>query len=254
MSYITSETVVNALKRMKIFHKFQVDLHDEFGMDFQENLGRRNIIMSAAQEHFFAAEIAKAYPGAISDGGTGRADIIIPSLDKELECKITSRTKAGAFSLQTDYETLKKKGKLDYLYVLASEDFQKFAVIFFENLTVEDFHPVSPGSRGKVKMNKTVAIQKSTILHGNIIDRNEIELRKLSMHFFNTSSKAFTDVTSGTKKIWSCSNNAIKKRARLKNTLENKMARHSTKMKKLIEKTKYWENAPKKYSFELYEV
>ena len=254
MSYITKKTVVQALQKMKIFHKFQVDLHKDFGMDFQENLGRRNVIMSAAQEHFFAGEIAKAYPDAIADGRTGKADIFIPSLEKELECKITSKTKSGAFSLQTDYETLKKKGSLDYLYVLASKDFQKFAVIFFEGLTVDDFHSVSPGSRGKVKMNKSVAMKKAIILHGNAVDKNEIELRKLSIHFYSATSDAFKDVTTGTSKIWSTSHNAVQKRARMKEVLQNKMTRHKSKMQKILDKTKYWENEPKKYSFELHEV
>ena len=110
MSYITSEMVSRALSRMKSFHDKQALLYESFDMDFSENLGRRNVIMSAAQEKFFANEIARCFPDAINDGKTGQPDIVIPSLEKELECKITTRRPKGGYSFQTDYETLRKKG------------------------------------------------------------------------------------------------------------------------------------------------
>ena len=249
MSYITREMVVNALSKMKLFHDKQHELHKEFGLDFVENTGRRNVIMSAAQEKFFAEEIASYFSDAISDGATGQPDIVIPSLGKELECKITTRRPKGGYSFQTDYETLKKKGKLDYLYVLASPDFQEFSVLFFEGLTIEDYSPVAPGSRGKVKMKKHSGMKKAQVLHGDVQVMNEIELNKQAARFFNAAIAAYQDVTDSNKKIWSCGPNALKKKARLTKTLENKMARHSKKMQQIIDKTEYWQEADERYKF-----
>jgi len=241
--------VVRALKVMKLFHDKQEDLHEIFGIDFSENLGRRNVIMSAAQEKFFANEIAKSFPDAINDGKTGQPDIVIPSLNKELECKITTKPAKGGYSFQTDYETLRKKGSLDYLYVLASADFQEFSVIFFEGLTISDFHLPANGSRGKSQMKKSSGMLKAKILHGQAIDLKEIELRKLSVNFFNAAVSAFDDVKASNTRYSDCSPTAVRAKSRIQESLQRKMGRHSSKMSKLIEKTQKWEEAESKYKF-----
>ena len=249
MSYITKEMVVKALAKMKSFHDKQLSLHEEYGLDFVQNTGRRNIIMSAAQEKFFADEIASYFKDAISDGATGQPDIVIPSLGKELECKITTRRPKGGYSFQTDYSTLKKKGSLDYLYVLAAPDFQSFNVLFFEGLTINDFSDEAPGARGKVKMKKHVGMKKSVVLHGDVQVMNEIEINNQAARFFNAAYAAYQDVASTNKKIWGCSENAVKKRERLTKGLETRMSRHSKKMQTIIDKTEYWQDADKKYKF-----
>jgi len=136
-------------------------------MDVQDDLGRRNILMSKPQEKYFADQLAKTYPSTKTDGTTGQPDISIPEISRELECKITSAHKTGAWRLQTDYVTLKKKGSLDYLYVLCDEDFKKFAVLHFENLTVDDFNLPGKGSRNKANMNIERAMQKCHVLLGS---------------------------------------------------------------------------------------
>ena len=179
MSYITHEMAGAALRKMHAFHTNLVALYSDHGMDLLEDLGRRNILMSRLQEKCFGEELRKKYPLTFSDGRTGLPDIVIPDLDCELECKLTSKHKSGAWSLQTDFETLQKKGELDYLYVLADRTFTEFAVLHFKKLTINDFRPLSNGARGKVAMYKYKAMDRCTFLHGSIINNKDAHLEKI---------------------------------------------------------------------------
>ena len=217
MSYLNNKTSVDALHRMKNFHDECEHLYRRHGFNLLDNLGRRNILMSQAQEKFFADELAKRFEGVVSDGKTGQPDIVIKSLGKELECKLTSRHKGGAISFQSDYETLLQKGHLDYLYVIADASFKKFAVLHFTGLTASDFRPLSNGSRGKVAMYKHKGMKKCNVLVGNVIDNNAINLEK------------------------------IKKRL-------NTPSLTPSQRKKLLKSKDYWEATPSKYSYELEEI
>lgn len=217
MSYMTPAIANNAILKMKQFHDDIVSLYKQYDMDLLDNLGRRNIVMSQAQEKFFASEIANYYEGVQNDGRTGEPDIFIGSLNKELECKLTSKHRSGSISFQTDYETLFQKGALDFLYVIASEDFSKFAVLYFEGLTVDDFRPVSPGSRGKVSMFKHKGMKKCTMLHGDYININDKELKKIEK--------------------------------RLSEPFQTDAAK-----KKVLSRKEYWVSTPTRYSFTLEEV
>ncbi len=168
--YVTRSMTEEALKNMQSFHSELDSLYKRHDFDLKENLGRRNILMSQAQEAFFAKALKSVYPSTTNNGRTGEPDILIPELNKELECKLTSRQKSGSIAFQSDYETLQKKGSLDYLYVVASEDFDEFVVVHYAGLTVEDFRPLSNGARGKVQLKKHVAAHKSTVLYGSIDD------------------------------------------------------------------------------------
>ena len=132
MGYLTKEMAVQAISNMSGFHHEIVTAYAKYGMDLLDNLGRRNIVMSQAQEKFFSSSLSGSYDDVINDGRTGQPDIVIGSLSKELECKLTSKQKSGSISFQTDYETLLQKEKLDYLYVVADRDFKSFAVLHFE--------------------------------------------------------------------------------------------------------------------------
>ncbi len=178
MSYLTQEMAREAIKKMKSFHDSARELYKNFDMDLLDNLGRRNIIMSQTQEKFFAQELATRYSGVREDGRTGEPDIVIEELDKELECKLTSRHRSGSISFQSDFETLQKKGSLDYLYVIADQEFDKFSVLLFEGLTIDDFRPLSTGARGKVAMFKHKGMKKCRQLLGNCVDLNEINIEK----------------------------------------------------------------------------
>jgi hypothetical protein len=216
MSYISKETAQKAVKKMKFFHDEVVSTYSRHGMDLLGNLGRRNIVMSQAQEKFFAQVLSEQYPDAREDGRTGQPDIVIESLGKELECKLTSRHKAGGISFHTDYQTLLQKGTLDYLYVIADPDFAAFAVLHFVGLTVDDFRPLSPGARGKVAMFKHKGMKKCRILVGDAETLNDVNLEKL--------------------------------KSRL--STEHRPAER----RKIKKRINYWKTVPEKYRFNLSEV
>jgi hypothetical protein len=173
------QDAITALKNMKLFHDECRSLFRKHGFDLLDNLGRRNILLSQAQEKFFADALSKRYKGVINDGRTGQPDILIKSLGKELECKLTSRHKGGAISFQSDYGALIQKGALDYLYVIADDNFEKFVVLHFQNLTIEDFRPLSSGSRGKVAMYKHKGLEKCNVLVGRVDNNKEAHINRL---------------------------------------------------------------------------
>ena len=216
MSYLTRDNAAEAIRRMKSFHDDIVGLYQKHGMDLLDNLGRRNIVMSQAQEKYFAQVLSDSYAGVEADGKTGQPDIVIASLGRELECKLTTRNKGGAISLQTDFETLNQKGSLDYLYVIADESFKKFAVLHFIDLCTDDFRPVSNGSRGKVGMKKYEGMKKCNVLIGNALCINDMNVQKWSSRLGSATTPS-----------------------------REKMIR---------EKIKYWNETPSKYRFELEEV
>ena len=218
MSYLTKHMSEKAILDMASFHSDVVSAYAKYGMDLLDNLGRRNIVMSQAQEKFFAKELSEHFEEVVNDGRTGQPDIVISDIEKELECKLTSKQKNGSISFQTDYETLLQKGALDYLYVVADRDFKSFAVLHFEGLTVNDFRSPSPGSRGKVAMVKHKAMSKCNILMGSVINRNTNEIKKIH------------------QKIKDISPNA------------------QAAKKKLYDRLDYWETTPAKYSISLEEV
>lgn len=194
MSYISSEVVTRAITRMRDYHRAQKQLHEKFDIDFLANRGRRNIIMSQAQEEFLASELAEHFGGTRSDGRTGEADIYIEDLDKELECKITSPLEStGAIQFQTDYATLEQKGELDYIYIIACPAFEKFCALHFENLTIGDYREPSPGARGKSSMIKRHGMEKCNVLHGQVINLSTERLsrleRELDETFFDEKEK-----------------------------------------------------------------
>jgi len=179
-SFLNREDSIRALMKMRSFHKDLEEVMKKHDFNLFENLGRRNILLSQAQEKFFAQELSRKYTGVTEDGRTGEPDIVIGELRKELECKLTSPQKKGNISFQTDYETLVKKGSLDYLYVVADKDFDKFAVIHYEGLTVNDYRKLSNGSRGKTQLMKHKAADRANVLLGKMTNVNERELLKLS--------------------------------------------------------------------------
>ena len=212
--YLTRDDAIFSLKRMQDFHDECKSLYQRHGFDLLDNLGRRNILLSQAQEKYFADALSRKFKDVRNDGRTGEPDIIIGELDKELECKLTSRHKGGTISFQSDYQALLQKGALDYLYVIADENFKEFAVLHFQGLTVEDFRPLSTGSRGKIAMFKHKGIQKCTVLYGDVIDLSEKNLSRLHMKLLDSQLSA-------------------------------------SQRQKIQKSIKYWQTAPTKYSFEL---
>jgi hypothetical protein len=190
MDYITQEITKNALNKMKLFHDDLTNIFSKHDMNILENSGRRNMLLSQAQEKFFAQELGKVWPNVEHDGRTGQPDIVIGSLGKELECKLTSPNKRGALQLQTDYDTLDKKESLDYLYVIADHGFNKFCVLHFNNLTIDDFFNPSPGSKGKARMIKHVAMDKCTVFYGKVVDKNVENIENLGKKYDKLTARA----------------------------------------------------------------
>ncbi len=207
----------NAIANMKSFHDSLEQLHRDIGLDFFRDLGRRNILMSRPQEVFFCQEIKKQFNTAVSDGRTGQPDITVPEINKELECKITTKRKGGSWAFQADYATLEKKGSCDFLYVCCDEKFENFGVFYFRDLTVADFKPPAPGSRGKSRLLLRNCIERCEFLVGNIYERNQI---------FEKKAESRLNSSASTKQE--------KKRA--------------------LKSLTYWKNTPKSYSINLEQV
>ena len=218
MMCLDSDLSKSAVLKMKNFYEDLSSLYSTYDIDIFEDVCRRNALMSHAQEKFFAEEIGKRYPLAYSDGKTGCADIVIPEINKELECKLTSKRKAGGFSLQADSRSLKRKKSLDFLYVLTSYDFKKFAVLYFKGLTSNDFHDVSPGARGKIKMRKYLAMKKCDILMGSVSIQNKIEIEKLKLKIQKIKERGTT---------------------------------HTKKYENLLRSLSYWKNTEDRFSIQL---
>jgi hypothetical protein len=176
------------------------NVFNKYGLSFSSNLGRRNNLLSQAQEVFFADQIRKNYPSVVSDGRTGRPDIHIPEIGKEIECKLTSPNEEGTIVFQADAESL-SDGR-DYLYVVIDRDFKEFGVFHFQGLDKSDFRDPANGSKGKVQMVKGRAAGKCTPILGRLENVSD-EHRKNHL-----------------QKIAECSPRAVKTREKLEKQVE----------------------------------
>ncbi len=243
---------VQALRNMSTFHKDLCTQFNKWDMDFKSNLGRRNVVMSQAQEHFFAKELKKVFRGVDADGRTGKADIVIGEIDRELECKLTSGNRTGSvsYSFQTDWATLKNKKSVDYLYVLCDEKFESFCVLFFKDLTTEDFYPPASGSRGKARMKKSTAMNKAVCLHGDYKIQNESFIAKYQERLSDIVSKKADKLLEVQKKYFLDTNKKKQKNgykiAKMRENIEKQFTKNASDITKKIA---YWTNADLRYSF-----
>jgi len=250
MSYITRDMSVSALKHMEEFHKDILHLCQTHQIDLLGNLGRRNVILSQAQEKFFGQELDKVFDDVVADGRTGEPDIFIGDLDKEVECKLTSRNSNGSIAFQTDRDTLTQKKSLDYLYVIADETFQSFAVLHFEDLTIEDFRPISPGARGKVAMYKHKGMKKCNMIIGEAINKNEAEITKIEGLIKNAIEKFIVRMRKIYDKIDSSTVGTVKF-DKLNQLRHREAVRYQKRIDKLYDRLRYWKNTDDKFSFNL---
>jgi hypothetical protein len=91
--------------------------------------------------------------------------------------------------LQADYATLEKKGKCDFLYLCCDDKFERFAVFHFRDLTVEDFKPPAPGSRGKSRLLLRNCMDRCSPLVGDIVERNKLFVDKARLRLVNSESE-----------------------------------------------------------------
>jgi NACalpha-BTF3-like transcription factor len=223
---------------MALFYEGLSTYYKGFGLDIESNRGRRNILMSEPMEIFLADELRKTHGNVISDGQTGKADIMISFGDGkniELECKLTSpHTSSGSICFQTDFETLEKKKKLDYIYIVANEDFTGFCAVYFEGLTTSDFRAVSSGSRGKVQMYKYLGMKKAKVLMGEVVNLNDDRIKRLKISGSSREAKINNSLSSWKKikselrstQIYDC------------NVIDDKIERAKEKLSIRLNKTK----------------
>lgn len=184
MILIDRNITVSAITKLVQFHEETKTLFSKHGMDLLSDLGRRNILMSSAQEKFFTDELHNRNFCVRSDGRPGQPDIMVEGPNgepvSEIECKLTTRNSHGGLVLQTDYATLQRKGSLDYLYVIADIDFRSFAVLYFQNLTAQNFRVPSNGSRGKAGMLKHTCYDRCTVLYGKYEKLNQRHIERIT--------------------------------------------------------------------------
>lgn len=167
---------------MSQFHADTADVFSRHGIDILADIGRRNALLSIAQEKFFSDALRETYV-VTSDGRSGYPDITVlnpeTSEASEIECKLTTRNSHGGIVFQTDWNTLQKKGSLDYLYVVADESFCQFCVLFFKGLTTEDFRVPANGSRGRAGMLKHRTFDRCTVLMGSYAPINSRRIAEI---------------------------------------------------------------------------
>jgi hypothetical protein len=184
----------------------------------------------------------------IEDGAPGKPDIFIADIDKEIECKLTSGSgKSKTFSLQTDWETLKNKGKLDYLYMLTTPDFEGHCVLLFRDLTIEDFFPPASGSRGKSRMNKAKAMKKCEALHGSFINKRKIMIQKWGIRKAMVELEKDKKILKLRNDLAKTSNN--KRRQKLMEIIVYESRRYHKKINLYQGKIKLWESKDDSFTF-----
>ena len=252
MQYLTPQLTKEVIGRLKTFENDLVSTFNKYGYNLRDNLGRRNQLVSQAQEKEFARSLRKVYKEVIEDGAPGKPDIYIADINKELECKLSSGTgknKTKSFNLQTDWATLTKKGSLDYLYMLTTPDFEGFCVLFFKGLTTEDFYPPASGSRGKSRMNKSKAMKKCEVLHGSIVNINNVTVMKYAMRRDLLKIERRTRHAELKERYRLTSRKAKAKRKSILKTMRFEMNRHRNAIKKWDDKIIMWQNKDDSYSF-----
>ncbi len=189
MSYLDRSSSVKAIKNISLLFTEVASVYDKYGIDIDRDVGRKNILISAAQEHFFADAIASVVGECSNDGRTGMADIVIDSLDnREVECKVVCRGKSGSWSLQADKATLERKGSCDFLYLLFDRNHENTAVLLFENLVPDDFYDPAPGSRGKARLKKSSAFKKCKALVGSFENKRKKFLQRYQEDVTNSKT------------------------------------------------------------------
>tara|TARA_A100001011_G_scaffold392400_1_gene479890 strand:+ start:4430 stop:5113 length:684 start_codon:yes stop_codon:yes gene_type:complete len=202
--YLNRQSAINAVSNLLNFASDISETYVRHGIDFSTDVGRQNILLSAAQEHFFANEIRDVVGDCRNDGRTGEPDIIIDSLGgKEVECKVVCKGKQGSWHLQADRTCLGVDGKsLDFLYLLFDRTYDNVGVLLFKDLTFDDYKKPSPGSRGKSRMNKSTAFKKCIPLIGGFFDKRERYLQKYADDISNAQTDYELKVAKEKLELW----------------------------------------------------
>ena len=169
-------------------------------------------------------------------------------MKKEVECKLTSGSRRS-WSLQCDYSTLQKKKCLDFLYVLCDEEFKNFAVLLFENLTIDDFYPPSPGSRQKSRMKKHIAMNKCKILHGKVANKRNRLIYQYSKNLIDINHEERDRINHLDKRLAQCTTE--KQREKISGIISREKSRYKTKESKILDKIDFWKKSIDQYEISL---
>ena len=251
--YLTRESSIKALQKMQVFHSGLCEMYLQHGMDLKSNLGRRNILMSGPQEVFFADELRKSFPKTASNGRTGEPDILIPELQKELECKLTTRYQSsGALTFQSDSMSFEgKPNGLDFLYVGADEGFESFAVLHFSGVMRDDFHEEAPGARGRIRMKKHKGMLKCDVLVGDVTDRRDQFIQRYEMELSDTLDARSRRISELETRLQS---ETLSKARKTAEVIKNTRVRFDRKIIKLQEKIRMWQEKDASYIVDLEEI
>lgn len=251
--YIEKLNINAILQDLTEFENSLKILFEDYDMNLRDNLGRRNALISTLQEKVTAKHLRTIFESVDCDGAPGKPDITINDINRELECKITSGSRSKgyvSYALQTDYDTICKKESLDYMYILCNKTFNKFCVLFFKDLTSNDFFPPASGSRGKSRMKKKNAMKKCIPLHGGFTIKNETlisryEQRKIDLllnhneHIGKLLNKAYDeDVTID----------------HIGSLIEKEEVKHEKKVEELNTKIKNWSEKDPQFTFVFEEI
>ncbi len=239
-----------AIIRMRKFYDDLSGVFEIYGMNLGFDISRRNMVMSGAQERFFADEIMSKYPDAICDGRSGEPDITIPSISSEIECKITSPGSRGNVNFRTDYITLASKGKLDFLYLIADNQFENFAVLYFRDITTNDFRVPSKSSRDKSEMIKHRCMDRCTSVIGDVVSINKREIDKINRKISKISEDHQKKVDNLNSKICLLSPGTVKHSKTLK-SLQDELLKFSKRVLKLNNRVSSWQQKNEMFSIKM---
>ena len=248
--YLTRQDALQVIARMQDFESQLKTLFGDYDYDLHENIGRRNMLLSAIQEKETARVLRQKFNEVLDDGTPGKPDVVICDIDKELECKLTSGSKSKgtvSYSFQTDWATLASKGSLDYVFIVADASFEKFAVLFFEGLTTADYFPPASGSRGKSRMRKDSAMKKLVPLVGDVVNVSIDNVAKVQAELIGKIAERDARLVELQERLDNCSDKAVKLREKTAQILENETIRYEKAINKLHARIEYWE-ANSKYS------
>lgn len=247
---------IKACTRMRNFYLDLKQLYTDHGIDLEANRGRRNILMSGPMEKFLAEEMHSSglYESVINDGRTGCADILVND-DIELECKLTSPSQSsGAIAFQTDHDTLLRKGSLDYVYIIADPTFEKFCVIHFMDLTIDDFRNLSPGARGKVQMYKYRGMEKANILVGSATSSKNVKIEKIGQAFSERNSQTKEDLRKWKHQLSTLTPEQRYQKDKLSQQIVRSQNKYDESLNKMAEEIRIASLSKARYTFNFEEI
>ena len=253
---ITKDIAIRAIQKMIAYNDDLSATMSKYNIDFSDNVCRRNAMLSEAQEKFFASELVASGIEATADGHVGQADIVLfenGNPTNEIECKLTSESTTGSFSMQTDAETIENKVCLDYLYLLTNRSFDRFTLLYFHQLDRYDFSEVSPGSRGKVKMIKHRAMKKCTPILGGVIDNRVRIIDKLKANVNDALEYQQRRINEINQRILNLNQSTVAYKKSVQ-VLSREISRTNARIEKIRQKITKKENENSNYSFELVSI